>query len=297
MSRSLRACITVESKTAELEAFLKHPETTGKIYVVVEGLCNDTNVYGDDKKFYGQFFDSSKVDFFEAGGYSFTSQIVNHFNSSTNYKDRVIGIRDADFSHITNYSPINNLFLTDTHDWETMAIKGGESLRKMCSEMSMDYDPNLYRTIMDHLKPLSHIRLYNCLKQRSDPNYNGINFNKIGFHNYYGGDKEIDLNTCLTELKKNNNKVNPFPNESDIRQQYDQYRDVDLYQLTRGHDIVHALQQRYRYLNQGTNSIHGEKDISCILRTAYTYTDFQQTKLYKDIDAWANNRSLSLWAT
>lgn len=64
MSGSLRNCITVESKTAELELFLKHRETTDKIYVVVEGLCNGTNMYGDDKKFYGQFFDRSKVVFF-----------------------------------------------------------------------------------------------------------------------------------------------------------------------------------------------------------------------------------------
>lgn len=246
------------------------------------------------------FMDNSlivaKLFFFEAGGCSFTSQIVSHFNSSVNYKNRVIGIRDADFSHLTNYDPIDNLFLTDTHDWETMAIKGTGSLQKVCLEMSMPYDPNLYSTIMEHLKPLSYIRLYNCLKQSSNARYNGINFKGLKLQYFYDGKEAIDLNKCLDKLKENNVNMSPFPNKDDIQQLYCQYGSVDLYQLTRGHDIVHAIQLKYCCLNK-KNSNLGEKEISCILRTAYTYADFQQTKLYNDIDTWATSRGLNLWTS
>ena len=285
----------VNFQITSLEALLNNPIHANKTFIAVEGEKNN-GIWASDKQFYSPFFNcDTEVYIFESQGCGNVEKIVKHFNNSS-FQSKVIGIRDADFLHITGHTPIPNLFLTDAHDWEIMATQGTDSERKMCAEMSIDYDSTLYNTVMEHLKPLSYIRLYNSMKFSNATG--GINFNAVALNNYYFGDTPISTDICLNKIHGNgaNSTVTPFPTEEDITQQSVQYANADLHQLTQGHDFVNALLIRYRHL-RNANSNLGEKGISLVLKVAYTYEDFKRTQLWRDINTWASEQGRNLWVT
>ena len=103
------------SKVKEISMMLSTDENKEKNMVLVEGP--------DDKTFYAYYVSENDVVFNVLKGCYYMPTILALVNKDTSLRDRVIGIKDADFDRVTGktYSQ-PNLFLTDTHDWETMTL-------------------------------------------------------------------------------------------------------------------------------------------------------------------------------
>lgn len=82
---------------------------TGKVMVLVEGE--------DDKDFYSNLSNGSKVFYMDLGGCTDIEQITRE--ASRMYRRRLAAIKDSDFSRLNGTtSTISNLFYTDYHDVE-----------------------------------------------------------------------------------------------------------------------------------------------------------------------------------
>ncbi len=103
------------SKVTEIKMMLSTEANKNKRIMLVEGA--------DDKKFYGFFIDDANIEINVLDSCYYMPDILSLSNADSALKDKVIGIKDADFDHITGKTyAMNNLFMTDTHDWETMVI-------------------------------------------------------------------------------------------------------------------------------------------------------------------------------
>ena len=104
------------------------PSGQDKIWILVEGE--------DDCKIYSKFFQEKKCKIEQVHGG--VAQLETAIEQLQKYKDRVIGIRDADFCNITNnYNAFANLFYTDYHDIEMMMIYNDETFKNILFEYGL----------------------------------------------------------------------------------------------------------------------------------------------------------------
>jgi hypothetical protein len=109
--------------------YLHTPATSGQAAVLVEGP--------DDAKIYRKFFDQNMARIFVCTGKNDLQKALPELSAQTEY---VIGIRDADFSHLEDEKPESpNLFFTDYHDIEMTMVHFEEIRRALFSEY---YDDN-----------------------------------------------------------------------------------------------------------------------------------------------------------
>lgn len=268
---------------------LNHHKNSGKVIIVVEGRAFTGKGWGPDHRFYSKYFDEKVVTFYETGGCGIGMPAVEHF-STTEYKDRVIGIMDADFRHITGDDKVSNIFFTDTHDWETMTMKSGNVEREMCAQLSMSNLPTLFTDVMKDLVHLSYLRLYN------EKNSASINFDVFSISNHYDGKNQLLFSILKQEIGDNgaNKNTSQFPDEQQFGQFERSYSGCDLFQLSQGHDIVYGIKQKFCAQQECKNAPQKEETIQAIL-ASFTTQDFQQTDLYKDINTWATSLGLNLW--
>ncbi len=99
---------------ADIKLTLTHPKYKERILVIVEGIY--------DEKLYLKFFDNNDTGIKSTTGHRYYEHILEQLNDS--YSSRFIILKDADFDHLNKkcYNKYPNLFLTDTHDIETMMI-------------------------------------------------------------------------------------------------------------------------------------------------------------------------------
>ena len=86
-----------------------------------------------------------------------------------------------------------------------------------------------------------------------------------------------------------------IPTDSDIDGVKKKYGAVDKNLLNNGHDLCGGFAYKYKALGK-KNEIKIDA-LEKVLRTAFTMIQFQQTKLYSDMAAWADKEGLSLFRT
>lgn len=271
----------INTKISELRLMKNSPLSSRKVFIVIEGP--------DDKKFYSRFFNPEKVEFFVAVSCFYVVKILEMLKSDSSFKDCLIGIKDADFDHITNKTyNCNNLFLTDCHDWELTCCT--ENLeRTLHSEYEIDYSIPLINNAKLHLKNFSFLRLYNDIHDCS------INFDAVKLSNIYSGNAPIELDPCINYVKNvANNPSLSFPLNTDIEKLSNQYSQAALNDLTQGHDLIQALQIIVRKIK--SNESQGEKGLSRLFRTTFSKEEFKATNLYNDIESWSSAKSLNLFS-
>lgn len=278
----------VRSKVVELELLLKNEANSGKCILVLEGP--------DDQLFYAKYVDNKNVIFSIAKGCYYMPELLSQSQQNTVLKDCVIGIKDADFDHVLGKEyGLDNLFLTDTHDWETMTMTEDGEIAVACEALGKT-EEGLFLRVMSDIAIYSYIRLYN-LVEICEKSLDGILFRDFSFPQIYDGNNLSELSTCIECLKRhgNNASLSFFPSVESVREFVERCPKYDLYQISCGHDIIHGIICRLSFILGHSPEI-GHRDIPRILRAAYTKQRFMATRLFVSIETWAKGHGKIVWA-
>ena len=276
---SVIASLTPQSYVTRFDMLLGHPIYKKKILVIVEG--------DDDKKVYGRMFDKEVVDVRSIGGCNNFNDILTQLNPK--YYPRLAVIKDADFEHIVGYEyTFPNLFRTDSHDVETMMMTDAfYEVFKMEYLKGKESELLKLMKVHDELLPLSWLKLA-C----KDLGKN-INFGAFSLYMFYKGNTDVDVDECRNVLnRKPENATIGVPTDSEIARIKSKYGEVDKSQLNNGHDICDGFAYKNKALGYKEISIDS---LEKVLRTAFTMMQFEKTKLYAEMSAWANKEGLSLF--
>ena len=276
------------SKVAEMRMMLSTDANKGKQIALVEGA--------DDRKFYKRFVSDSYVVINVLESCFYMPDILTMSNQSTTLKDRVIGIKDADFDHITGKQyGLDNLFTTDTHDWETMVMTN-ECEKNVTIEALDRKEDCLFEQVMEDLTDYSYLKLYNAVEV-CGKGLDGILFKGFALSNIYDGSAPCSIDVALNAVKSygNNARLAHFPKEEDIAQIKQSFQKLDYRQLTCGHDVIHGVVCRLTHL-RGCSPTIGYSDIEMLFRTSCTNDFFKMTNLYRQVEAWSLAHNTIVWA-
>lgn len=266
-----------KSLSAEISLMIRSHSLDHKMLVVVEGQS--------DKNFYKTFYKDENFDVYWSSKYSGClsfDTLLNDLNEK--YLQRYIIIKDADFDHLNGKKPVcRNLFLTDTHDIETMMFTDD-----FAKQTESDYDLQnvkdiIYCAISD-IRHLSYIKWMNALRETK------LNFDKschIG--NCYNGSEQIDIETWLDKIYHHPANLNKQIIKSDEVKDFEKDKDIqesDALQLVNGHDFVSAIANK---LHHCCNKNISKKEISKSMRRCYTIENYKTTSLCKEINKWLNH--------
>lgn len=276
------------SKVAEMRMMLSTDANKDKRMVLVEGA--------DDRKFYARFVSDKHVVINVLEGCFYMPDIIILSNQSMALTNRVIGIKDADFDNIIgNHHVLNNLFTTDTHDWETMVMTN-ECENNVALEALDRTEEGLFDQVMKDLTNYSYIKLYNAIEVCAK-GLDGILFKGFTLSNVYDGSSACQIDVALKAVKKhgNNSRLPHFPKEEDITQFKKSFQKLDYRQLTCGHDVIHGVVRRLTHL-RGCSPTIGYCDIEMLFRSSCTKELFRSTNLYHQVEAWSQAHSTIIWA-
>ena len=276
------------SKVTEIKMILSTEANKNKKIMLVEGA--------DDMKFYSLFIDDTSIKINVLDSCYYMPDILMLSTADAVLKDKVIGIKDADYDHITRKAyTMNNLFLTDTHDWETMVMTEACECRVSMEGIERK-EKTIFVQVMHHLENYSYIKLFNEIEVLSKGK-DGIRFKGLTLSKIYDGENPCDLKKSLDAIKGhgNNSRLAHFPTEIDVDRIKHTYASVDLCQLTCGHDLIHGLVCRLTKL-KGQSPKIGYNDIELIFRITCSLDTFKSTKLYQQVDLWAKVHKTTVWA-
>ena len=275
-------------KLTELKQLLSHEANEGKMVMLVEGP--------DDKTFYVHYVSESHVVFSVMKTCYYMPDIINIVKDDAVLADRVIGIKDADFDRVLGQSfPFDNLFLTDTHDWETMTLTE-ECERNVTIEALGRTESDVFSKVLSDLKNYSYLKLYNKIEV-CNKGKEGISFQDFSISNVYDGTEACKVEKCIEKVKVHNNnyRLAHFPCEADIEGIKTAYPNPDLLQFTCGHDVIQAVVQYMIHLKGASTEI-GVKETARIFRTTFTKEMFKATQLYQNIADWSLAHHAIVWA-
>lgn len=205
----------------------------------------------------------------------------------------VIGIIDRDFDAILgNKNDTENLFLTDTHDLETMSLKD-QTFERLNNEFGDDdkiekFERNKKKTLFESIIEIGicvgKIRLSDRLNKFN------IGFNDMHITDYLTDDFTFEvekyINNAVNASQQRNNKYSVVKRiKESLSKEY------DVWQICRGHDLTEII--AFYYSGEKPSSVGNNmakyiraKDIERILRTSYILDKFYNTALYKMIVDW-----------
>jgi hypothetical protein len=202
-------------------------------------------------------------------------------------------IVDADFGRAEGKTiESENLFLTDTHDLETLILKNSDCLERHLDEFAdqsiLDSSKvPVLKWLLECASPVGYVRWICHKNGRGD-----FSFKKLRFEPFVVGypmepnieemfaaikgqcfsgesDEEVDLEFLKSELKKL------------MSETYDQW------QICNGHDMMKVLAIGFqKSFGKRKSKKFNWEIIESILRTTYEYSHFQRTNLYRDILKW-----------
>jgi hypothetical protein len=208
----------------------------------------------------------------------------------------VLAIVDADFWRLEGIQPDSpNLFITDTHDLETMVLKS-PALEKLLIEygskgkiekLTQNLGKTVCQILLDAGSPIGYLRLVSRLQSLSLC-FRGLTFSR------FVDDRELTLEVSkLVEQVKNKSQgldldanvlVKAMANVADD--------DHDLWDVCCGHDLVGILSLGLRKAlgSHKANDVKRET-LEKFLRAAYEVSYFIETRLCQSLKDWeARNR-------
>lgn len=272
-------------KYRDLVLAYSHEKDNNKITILVEG--------DDDVKFYDYYIDNTYAKIEKLDTCAYMPTIISMVENDSRIKDKVIAIKDSDFDKVlVRNEKFENLFLTDTHDHETLCVNP-ELEEKLRIETGMkNSDESLLYKVMSDLYDFSMIRLYNHIKV--DEGKDGINFEGLDLEKIYKGIEPIDLDNALLVLGnwRGNSNLDHFPKKTDIEYQKQKFGLLDLRILTRGHDLLKGINRRLHALRKTPEL--GEKELGRLFRAHFSLEMFKETELCRSIAAWASVRCVQI---
>ncbi|MCP4345124.1 MAG: DUF4435 domain-containing protein, partial [Desulfobacterales bacterium] len=238
-------------------------------FMIVEGKTGDF-------RFYGQFVNSKSCRIIPAHG---KDNAVCAFEILENDKTNgVLCVVDADFWRLEGRRhPSPNLFITDTHDIETMILKS-PALEKLLIEFGSDKkesfvrqaDKSVRQVLLDSGRPIGYLR-WIAQQQNFSLTFEGIKFSEF-----------TDRKTLVTDTVKlirtikNKSGRHDIP-EGNLLNAIDEVADNshDSWDVCCGHDLVCILSFGLRYA-LGSNDANDVKPdlLEKFLRVAYEYAYF-----------------------
>jgi hypothetical protein len=262
-----------KNHTAELINVIRlkwnSPIGVDRVCILVEGQ--------EDYRVYGKLFDATASWLEPTGGKDSLKTILERLTKETK---QIIGIQDADFSHLENKEPeIEGLFFTDYHDIEMTMFKAEGILKNIFSEYGKIYDMKaIWGTVMENASYIGYIRWYNE-QTAYEYIFNGVLFN-------YDITNPLNEKPGIIEILNNQpeNKKQELKSKS-IENFIESHRTDDYYNLCNGHDVIKLLM---KILSQG------ERNLYTALRLSYQNHHFAKTKLYRDIVLWQEKFGYSI---
>lgn len=287
MRNTVLEAAEIHERVQEVIDMRNHDEHEGKVFVLVEGE--------DDQLFYGRFLDDHKVSYYVTENCMFVVEMLKILNANVLFNNRLFGIKDADFDYVLgrNYSDIENLFLTDMHDWE-MTFVDDDFETTLFAEYKISSSIPLVAKVCEDLRSLSYLRLYND-KAVMEHNLDGLNFKAGKLSNIYDGENSIDIESCVNYYRTvaNNSSLRHYPTAEQIQEIAEEFISEDIKQITRGHDMIAAL--NIRLTRVAGNDPNGLKGLPKLLRASCRHESFIQTDLGRNINDWMELRDINLW--
>lgn len=254
-------------------------DTIQGIYVLVEGPT--------DRAFF-RIFIQKKHSIKPCSGKKHVTRALKTINST--HPNRVIGIVDADFWPINKDKPdIHNLFITDTHDVESLVIKSDafektilnccdfEKIERNFSGKSTD---QIRRMILAEVSKIGKIRLANEMHSL------GIKFSSLNFEKFVNPDTlQINVEQLVEHIIEESNTT---ASKEDIMVwvRDEHAASCDPWLIVCGHDMVSFL---VTGLNKqlGWKQDYNVDDVEAAMRQAFESRHFQETKLCKELHDWS----------
>jgi hypothetical protein len=254
-------------------------------FLIVEG--------GTDARVYKRFVDENNCKVIPAHQKDNATEVLKILENES--LEGILAIVDADFWHLEGIKTNSvNLFLTDTHDLETMIISSSEVQEKILSECGSTNKMNQLHHPVIHLvlEATLPIGLFRWIASSSMDNL-PLKFRDLPFENFVEIPKlKVDINKLLEEVKANSGE--PEIDEKSIKNKIKSLKkeNHDPWQVCSGHDMLQILAI-------GLRSVFGNRKMSKLtadileqmLRVAYEYSHFQLTRLYKSIENWEKTNS------
>lgn len=292
MANSLReASDSLTTKITEFRLIIRHPSNKDKILILVEG--------NTDIKFFRKIFNSTYAIVKELNG---KDKVNNALGSLLTEYTNVIGIRDSDFDKLESSPSVNNLFLTDYHDFEIQMIES-EAFQSIidehaCESCYEELNSNIRNTLYNIGLTIGYLRWFNEREYRSTSSHKLL-FDGLKYQDF------ITLNECcltlnietflekLLEHSKTKNQDLELTVE-DLSGKIDELKELstDKLQVCCGHDLTELF-------SIAIKKKANRKNIESNLRVSYKFDYFKNTSLYENIKEWntANNNSLNIFVS
>ncbi len=273
--------ITYQDKLNELKLDISHPNSKGKVYVLLEGES--------DVRLFRKLFhpDNCKVENIPGGKLKVEecvqTLIAKYF--------LIIGIRDADFLHLESIPyKTANIFLTDFHDMEMMIFSENELFSALISEyttLSREQHIEIRSKILSSIEQIGYLK---WLNENEHLEYN-FDFGFLDLLSFVN--PGIDVRQYFSRLLSKS----PDAIITDINTVLDritllQLTNPDLFQLCNGHDFLTAFSQYLRLSN--VNNVN-EKNIASSCRIAYSRDHFHTSTLYQNTKMWADDNNCVIY--
>lgn len=268
------------SRLAEISLLIRAHYADNKLLIVVEGES--------DKDIYSCFYPEKRYEVYFSKKYSGCLDLVEMSRElNSKYPNRYIIIKDADFDHLNgiSYSDIPNMFLTDTHDIETMMLT--ESFTK---QIECDFSiAESSKMINDAINEISHLSYIKWLNNISGTKLNINDCCKVG--NCYDGTANVSIAQWL--IKINSHPANISKKhfcEADIIdfEKNNFIMSKSSLQLICGHDMVDAIERK---IHACCRKNVGKKNIEKTLKKCFTKNEYEKTKLYSYIKLWLSHNN------
>ena len=274
--------LTLSTKENEIRMLLDHPNYRNVVFVFLEG-------HADIKTFRPYLNeDNTSLEAFE--GKANVMSIVDNLSGESD----VIGICDADFDHILKVSPPANIFITDTHDVETMMI-GVPAFDAMLNEIVIDGERlrHLKAELLDQIFPvctqIGVLKLVNKIQGL------GLNFEGIQTEKFLEVSEEpFSIQFCLDSfiqevIGRSSTEMSP----KSLKYEYENYSGsrYDQLQICNGHDICRMVSSVVGVLRATDVSNLNQDRVESFLRTSYISREyFLETRLYDTLSTWQSGR-------
>lgn len=264
-----------------------------KVFILVEGAS--------DARLFKKMMHEDAVDFTITHGKENLLGVLELVKrQGKRNKKLILAIKDADFDRIldTKYE-YENLLLTDEHDIELTLLKSA-CLKDFLAEFSntKKHSQEVLKILLESAKPLSLLRLIN------ERDKLGLKFEELMLKpkkDYQITERgiELDLNRLIEKLiSRSSTEISRYELTEKVRELEGQIYDLE--QLSNGHDLMELLhlwmnKSRPKKNKKGKPKVVDKEGAESFFRAAYRLDQFQQTQLFRDLDALLKARKREVW--
>jgi hypothetical protein len=275
-----RTDITTQDKLSELRLDFSHPQSAGKIFILLEGES--------DVRLYRRLYAHEQVKIETVPGGKPQLKEALRLPSATVH---LLGICDADFAHLDGESPeLANLFFTDCHDIEMQMVASAAfgAIMHEFTDQNRQEQAATRQDLLALLRPVGYLRWHN---ERAGLQ---IKFKEMPWGRLFDPTKsQIELSDyCQLGITRS-----PQPITTDVAQVLHGAEALhdpahNDYQLCNGHDFLSIL--ALYFTHQDPKKGVGEARIASQFRTAYTFAEFATSRLHQQVMDWLAGRGLEL---